>query len=277
MLIADQPEPERNRVDAVKMGKLVDGARDDEDVARVLGSTPLAERDARGYRHVAEHQVGHEPGRELEVVNLGGRPIALQIDFTGMACDFLLPVTDAAFLRGCAHALHVAGPEVVVADVVFPTPQDLYRTPHLPREQDGVHDEVGVIAPAEGAARTHHVNRHVFRLDAQYFRYGFRRHRWILRRHPHLGRVAVDTRRAIHRLHGDVSEIRELVDDIDIRVFHDFVAILSYNKRLVIQRVLELLHQLVDVVALLGQLPFDLQFPCAIERCPGVCRQHGDA
>ncbi len=166
LFIAYEREPECNRVDPLGVGELVDRARDDEDVARVLGGAPLSERDTRRHRNILKQEVRNEPGRELEVIDLRGRAVALEIDLAGVAHDLLVPVADAATLHRRPNPLHVGGTEIIVADVVFPAPDNLDRAPELPRQQYGVHDEVGVKASAESPSRAHHVNRDIVLRDA---------------------------------------------------------------------------------------------------------------
>ncbi len=74
-----------------------------------------------------------------------------------------------------------------------------------------------------------------------------------------------------------MCEIGQLVHDVDVGFCANIVAVAAYDEGVVVERLLELPHQRVDIVALIRQLPLDVELPGPIERRPGVGRQHGNA
>ena len=115
-----------------------------------------------------------------------------------------------------AHQHRTGRAVEVVHEVFFARPRQLHRpAAGLLRHPHRLRDEVHLEPAPETAAEVGHVQRHRVGRHAGHARRRVARQAGHLRRRPHLDAAAVHARRAVHRLHRRVRQVRRAVQRLD--------------------------------------------------------------
>ena len=106
---------------------------------------------------------------------------------------------------------------LTVRHVLFARPDELdRRARHLLGDQHGLADIIRTAAPAEATAQQQLVDVALGDRQARGFRRGGEGRLTVLRAAPDLALVGRVARRGVHRLHGDVVLVGEIVDGLDL-------------------------------------------------------------
>ncbi len=284
---ADQLQQVVLGVGARRVGQLVSERADGESVVDVRHRAQPADADVRCDGGVLQAQVGHVEGQVGEAQPQLPVRRVLRLSVEGgrdRGKDGAVSPGDRG-ARGVEAGLEVLGAHGVVEavlDLVFPRPGHLDRLPDLLREQRGLEDEVGLRLAAEAAAQERHVHRDLLHREAQGRGHLFPGPHRILRAGPDLAAPVPHRSQRGRRLDGAVGEVGRVVERR-----HPLgrgaeggvhVAPLAHHLGRLAGLRLQLLPVRDRVVAGLGSgIPRHLQRLAALERRPGVIRDHGQA
>src|SRR5215475_4386520 len=114
----------------------------------------------------------------------------------------------SALIEGGAKNVVGCRSIVTMVHVIFPRPNDLDRTVDCLRRLDGVGDEILFAAPPEAAAQQHSVDVDRLAREPGDAHCGSLGAGLILCSYPHFTTIFPDVSRAVHWLHGSMSEKR---------------------------------------------------------------------
>ena len=167
-------------------------------------------------------------------------------------------------------------------DVFFPAPDDLHRPVDLLRDGDGLSDAVNVKTAAKATA-----DKMIVHLDLFGRKPGDLCGRGLRPAHhldsdPNIAAVLGDMHRAIHWLHGGVSEERHLIDGIDFfgdaRYRLGEVAVAPRNDAFILRCARHLLYDAFRRdIRIRAVVPFDVERREPLHRRPHMVADHCDS
>ncbi len=170
----------------------------------------------------------------------------------------------------------------IVLHVVFAGPQNHDRFARSFGNLRRLHDEIRLIAAPKAAAHQHRMHDHFFRGQLRSFRNNALRPLGRLRRNPRFRAVGTNVHGAIHRFHASVRGERKLVGGFDFLrtgreggvriaiVAYDFSSLGGIREELFVKSRGRFLR-------CRAFLPFHCERIAALDRGPGIVRQHGDS
>ena len=210
------------------MRQLVDERLGEKRIVRMPHRAPIADRHAAVGGHVRDELVLDRVGQVVQALDGG---LVRCIDRPGQRGQRALHPARLQRVAGAAGVEHRDAPVgvepraqqrggcgavEVVGEVLLARPVELHRAARgLLRHTHRLRDEVDFEPATETATEVSDVHGHRVRVDAGHARRRVARQARYLGRRPHLDTPVAHARRAVHRLHRRVGEIRCTVQGFD--------------------------------------------------------------